>query len=38
MKGLQADWPELVVDRLEEDLFEALVGSRRWLAEPRRYR
>ncbi len=28
MKGLQAGWPELVVDCLEEDLFEALEGSR----------
>lgn len=35
MKGLQADWPELVVDCLDEDLFEALRGSWKCLAEPR---
>ena len=34
MRGLRADWPELMV-RLEEDLFEALEGSRMWLAGPR---
>ena len=36
MKGLRADWPELVVDCLEEGLFGALEGSRMWLAGPHR--
>jgi hypothetical protein len=36
MKGLRADWPELVVDCLEEGLFEELEGSRMWLTGPHR--
>ena len=36
MKGLQADWPGLVVDCLEEGLFEALEGSQMCLAGPHR--
>ena len=34
--GLQADWPELVMDCLEEGLFEALEGSWMCLARPHR--
>ena len=35
MKGLRADWPE-VVDCLEAGLFEALEGSQMWSAGPHR--